>query len=392
MPDDLPVRKPSPARSRWDLPLALLLCGASAALAYAIGSRDKTEGPKKTLVESQAVPKPVAPLPPSAPLARVAEASAVRGARTVVVRFATPVDRPLAELTANYAIEPGVEVEAAALADDARTVTLTTSPMKHGTKYRLVVSNVAETFVTLKETRAAFRYEGTDRVTEGIVALYTFDEGEGDVIHEASPVGTPLDLRIVERGKSAWTSAALVCKDKRYIVSDGFADRIVDACRAAKAVSVELWIKPAKADQYGSPEIILLGWGKKERNFSLSQEGPGFIVRLRTTKSSDEGETFQARKVIGKDLLHVVFTRDVNGNAVLYVDGKSVAAKAIQGDFANWRRGYRLLLGPHDEYKKNWDGEMHLVAIYARALTEDEVKVNHAAGPTGRTPEPKETE
>jgi hypothetical protein len=383
MPDDLLLRKPSPPRSRWDLPIALLLCAASAAFAYALASRGKAKPPPKTVVESE-VDTPATPPPPPAPLARIESVSAVQGRHTVRVRFVTPVDNALAEIAANYTIKPDVTIEAASLGDDRRTVTLTTSELKHGVEYRLVVSNVAEAFVTLKETRAAFRYEGTERVRDGLVAFYTFDEGEGDVIRDVSHVGEPLNLRIAERGKSAWVPGALELKEKRYIASDGFVDKIVDACRASKAVSIELWIKPAKTDQYGSPEIVLIGWRKKDRDLSLSQEGPGIIVRLRTTKSSNEGETLQVKKCIDGKLAHVVFTRDANGNAALYINGQSVHAQAIQGDFANWSRDYRLLACPDDEYKKTWDGQMHLLAIYARALTEEEVRKNHKLGPDGK--------
>jgi hypothetical protein len=96
------------------------------------------------------------------------------------------------------------------------------------------------------------------------------------------------------------------------------------------------------------------------------------------------------KKCIEGKLAHVVFTRDANGNATLYVDGRSVHAQALPGDFSNWSRGYRLLACPDDEYKKTWDGQMHLMAIYARALTEDEVKKNHRLGPDGKGTE-KET-
>lgn len=383
MPDDLPLRKPSPPRSRWDLPIALLLCAASAFFAYALARRGKAKPPQKTIVESE-VDTPAPPPPPPAPLARIESVRAVQGRRTVRVRFVTPVDKALAEIAANYTIKPDVTIEAASLGDDRRTVILTVSGLKHGVDYRLVVSNVAEAFVTLKETRVTFQYEGTDRVRDGLVVLYTFDEGEGDVIRDVSHVGEPLDLRITERGKSAWVPGALELKEKRYIASDGFADKIIDACRASKAISIELWMKPAKSDQYGSPEIVLIGWRKKDRNVSLSQEGPGIIVKLRTTKSSSEGETFQVKKGIEAKLAHVVFTRDANGNAALYVNGQSVQAQAIQGDFSNWSRGYRLLACPDDEYKKTWDGQMHLMAIYARALTEEEVKKNHKLGPDGK--------
>jgi len=392
MSDDLPVRKPSPVRSRFDFPLLLLLCAGSAALTYALVRRGSPEPPSKTVVESDAAARPAKPLPALAPLARIEDVHALRGKPTVVVRFATPVEKAVAELATNYTLEPKAKVESATLGDDGRTVTLQTSPLQHGTEYRLVVSNVSEAFVTLRETRATFRYEDSKRVQNGLVLLYTFEEGGGTVIHDTSDSGEPLNLRIVTMDRTSWKPGAIALRDKRYIASDGFGDKIVSACQASKELSIEAWIQTDDRAQYGSPDIILFGMGKTAANFTLAHEADGFVFRIRTSKSSEEGDTGAIKKTIGTKLTHVVVTRDSHGNARLYVNGEAKLTKVIAGDFSNWNTGYRVFLSTDEQYKKSWNGDLYLAAVYARALSEAEVQQNLTAGPTGIPAPAKEAE
>ena len=42
------------------------------------------------------------------------------------------------------------------------------------------------------------------RVSDGLLALYTFDEGSGSTVHDVSGVGTPLDLTIANTGAVSW--------------------------------------------------------------------------------------------------------------------------------------------------------------------------------------------
>lgn len=64
-------------------------------------------------------------------------------ATSVTVLFSKIVTRASAETVANYAIE-GLEISAAVLSEDEKTVTLTTSEMTDGTQYTLVVNNVED--------------------------------------------------------------------------------------------------------------------------------------------------------------------------------------------------------------------------------------------------------
>ncbi len=79
-------------------------------------------------------------------------------------------------------------------------------------------------------------------------------------------------------------------------------------------------------------------------------------------------------------LTHIVFTRDAAGTAIIFVDGKQVVSKKVGGTFGNWDAKYRLVLANEVTNDRPWLGDMHLVAIYDRALSAKEVQQNFAAG------------
>ena len=107
-----------------------------------------------------------------------------------------------------------------------------------------------------------------------------------------------------------------------------------------------------------------------------------FDVRLRTTVTADSGTpavtTLPGSVTI--DLMHVVYTRDTAGVVRVYVDGVEILTDVRGGDFSNWNINYHFALANEVTRDRPWLGEMHLVAIYNRALTEVEVLQNYQAG------------
>jgi hypothetical protein len=85
--------------------------------------------------------------------------------------------------------------------------------------------------------------------------------------------------------------------------------------------------------------------------------------------------------VLAATLTHVVYTRDASGQATIYLDGLPVSGEQTDGSLDSWDSGYRLLLGNEASGDRPWLGELYLVAIYDRALSEAEVTQNFGAGP-----------
>ena len=90
-----------------------------------------------------------------------------------------------------------------------------------------------------------------------------------------------------------------------------------------------------------------------------------------------------ASGVTGTTLNHVVMTHDAAGNEVIYVNGVSQYSGSRTGDFSNWDATYALALANEVGLGRAWLGDLHLVAIYDRALSAGEVTQNFNAGAGG---------
>jgi len=401
--DDIDTRALTPAqrerRNRtYSVLLAVALCAAFGLVGYTLGRRHRPRR-SKTLVESEMAKPPTAlpatstapapaPAPPAQPQARIEDVEATLAKTQIRVRFATRVDKAAAEMTGSYTIEPDVMVIAAELADDGRTVTLTTSPLEHGTEYHLTVSRLEMAPAVPGDSQATFRYLDTRRVTGGLVALYGFEEAEGDTVHDSSRVGEPLDLKIREPEKTRWVPGGIEIRESTLIHSDGDADKLLRAFRAANAITIEAWLRPANTTQGGPSRIATFSRGPSVRNFTLGQEGANYIVRLRTTERDANGEPLvPTRGGVAQALTHAVYTRNADGKVNLYLNGQFNAMATVPGDFSNWAP-FPFGLANEFDATRTWLGQLHLVALYARALTAEEVEQNWKAGPEGKTPRP----
>jgi len=115
-------------------------------------------------------------------------------------------------------------------------------------------------------------------------------------------------------------------------------------------------------------------------------EGYGHIVDFFTSlpwwRLEPDNDFFETRatSVVDTDLTHVVYTRDGQGKAVLYIDSQPISTRHVAGDPSNWEDGFRLALGNELTGDRPWRGELHRVALYARALDSSEIAHSAQAG------------
>jgi hypothetical protein len=129
------------------------------------------------------------------------------------------------------------------------------------------------------------------------------------------------------------------------------------------------------------------GWinGRGDDSMTMLQ-GYGHIVDLFTAlpwwRLEPDNDFFEAAStyVVDTDLTHVVYTRDRDGKAVLYIDGKPVSTRDVNGDLSSWDSGFRLALGNELTGDRPWQGELYRVALYARVLDSDEIAESAEAG------------
>jgi len=263
------------------------------------------------------------------------------------------------------------------------------------------------------------RARATGRVTDGLCVLYTFGEGSGGTVRDVSGVGKALDLVIEDPGAVAWLEGGgLGVRRPTRIRSGRFADKIIKACRRSNEVSVEAWVQPALTEQGGPSRIVAVARTYTRSNFVLGMgvleqvrnpagtvgSGPCYVARLRTSITPEPPwagqpltELVTAPGTVSRALTHVVFARTADGTIRIVLDGEdrfwaSVAfvqkmfdesLRTKPGDLSAWLGAAHLFLANSPDHPRPWLGDYHLIAVYSRALSLDEIRRNYAAGARG---------
>lgn len=260
--------------------------------------------------------------------------------------------------------------------------------------YTLVVSGLAEPNGLLVSDSAdgSITVVMPQRTTAGLLALYEFHELSGNTVHDSSGVAPPLDLQIHNAGSVLHLpTGGLAVEAPTRICSPGTATKIINGCQSSREITIELWIQSLDDTQTGPARILSLGGNgfPVGSNCVIGQALDQFVSRLRSTTTNQYGmpELRSPGGAFSLDRLHhIVFTRDIAGNQKLYVDGVLVDDQNVAGLFTNWGTDFRLCLAneANDDANGNgrpWIGDLHLVAIYSRALTEPEIIVHRDATP-----------
>ncbi len=229
---------------------------------------------------------------------------------------------------------------------------------------------------------------GSGRVTNGLAAEYRFEEAGGTVVHDVSGLQPALDLSIENTSAVSWGAGTLSIQSPTVLTTGGPATRLTEAVRASGEVTVEAWIVPDSLNQEGPARLVTLSNGATMRNFTLGQglynglPKDSFNMRCRHTSTDLDGEPMVNTGAGGakQGLQHVVYTRTPGGDARIYVDGSVKANTNLAGNFSNWDSGYRFALANELGANRPWLGSFHLVAVYERALSSQEVLQNYQAG------------
>ena len=223
------------------------------------------------------------------------------------------------------------------------------------------------------------------RVTDQLQALYTFEEGEGAAVHDVAGLEATFDLEIVDPQAVRWVEGGLALLRPTVIRSAAPATRLTGLLKATGELTIEAWITPAAAERAGLGRIATLSAGVGERNITLGQAGDGFHVGLRTTTTNPNASdrALTAAATAAERLTHLVCTHEPSGITRLYVDGVQVAERLVGGALDNWAENMPLALGNEpgaESDERAWLGTLHLVALYSRALTPEEIEQNHLFG------------
>ncbi len=249
----------------------------------------------------------------------------------------------------------------------------------------LRLSSLLLLFLLLATSRATEGEDAKDatRVTKGLVAIYDFSDASGDIVRDRAGTNDPVDLRIEDVEKVRRKEGSLEVRGGTIIRSIRPARHLIGRIKKSNSISIEAWVASRKKGQSGPARILTLSADSTHRNFTLGQDGDKWDVRFRTGKTDDNGlpsMSTDSGSLVQRQMTHVVYTRDREGAANIFIDGEEAESKEIEGDLSNWKNNMRLALANEVNGSRAWLGTYHLVAIYSRALRLKEVQRNFAAG------------
>jgi hypothetical protein len=226
------------------------------------------------------------------------------------------------------------------------------------------------------------------RIAADPLALYRFDGADAPKVRDGSAGGL-FDLEVGDPAAVSWTDQGLTLLQPTVIRSAGPATRAISAIKASGAFTIEAWITPDPRNPVEDTpaRIVTISADHQQRNTTLGQDERRFVARVRTsTRRPDDrngiAQDLAFRRTPPEGPLHLVYVCDLSGGAArLYADGVEAAHRSLSGDAASWDDGYALALGNELNGARAWLGSYHLVALYDRALTPEEVAQNFHAGP-----------
>ncbi|WP_158261173.1 MULTISPECIES: DUF1592 domain-containing protein [Pirellulaceae] len=215
--------------------------------------------------------------------------------------------------------------------------------------------------------------------SSGVIAFYDFREAGGDIVHDRTRNDSPLNLTIQSPESVRWTSDGLVVHKSARIVTTQPPHPLIESLRKTGEITIEAWITPHDLQQSGPARIVTFSRDPSNRNFTLGQDKQKYDARLRTKKTDSNGMPSVSTKdgQAKTKRTHIVYTKDKQGLARLYVDGKLAGERKGLGDFSNWDEDMAFALANEFTGDRPWLGTLHSVAIYDRALSADEVIVQY---------------
>lgn len=227
------------------------------------------------------------------------------------------------------------------------------------------------------------------RVTDHLIGLWTFDDGAGTIVNDSAGVAPPVSPVIATPANATWAQGTLTVTAP-VDINTGFAtNRLVEACRDSGEVTLEAWVTSAAADQTGTAQmqpahIVAVTVSNIGNHYlGLGQLGTTWAAQVKTAAAgigAHGGPNLVEGTVSTATPTHLVVTAD-DAHRRFYVDGVMVEDD-LGGSLGFWDPATRTFALAGDPGGRNpWLGTLHLVAMYDRALTADEVATNLRAGP-----------
>ena len=145
---------------------------------------------------------------------------------------------------------------------------------------------------------------------------------------------------------------------------------------AAGEFSVLIDFRADDLEQGGPARIVSLSQDGGSRNFTIGQERSRIVVRLRTTTSGPNGSSPELHTddgVVTGERQSLLYVRRGEESTVYMDEGYTKTIK-VTGNLSSWNYSYPLLLANENRDDRQWDGEIHRVVFYNRAITPGDIE------------------
>ncbi len=250
---------------------------------------------------------------------------------------------------------------------------------------------VTEIDPALQVSRALTLFNGTvaaggNRFEQFTIAKYQFKDLIENTVVDTSGVEPQLNLTttgdITHMG--GWGINIGAGGGKAQATTTASA-KLANRIQATGEYAIEVWAAPANVTQEDA-YIVSYSGGAMARNFTLGQRAYQYEALNRSSTTGANGAPALLTNDDDQDaqasLQHIVVNYDpVNGRRI-YVNGNFTGDLDPRdgGSLADWDDTFSLVFGNETSNNRQWRGVIRFVAIHERALTEEQVQMNFAAG------------
>ena len=226
---------------------------------------------------------------------------------------------------------------------------------------------------------------GGSRYDSNVIALYEFKSGSGNIAVDSSGVAPALNLTL--SGNVNWVGGwGIQIVNGRAQGSTTASKKLSDLIKATGEYSIEAWVAPANVVQEGPARIVSYSAGTTVRNFTLGQTKYNYDFLQRSSTTDGNGNpalsTADADQDLQATLQHVVVTFDPINGRKIYVNGVFTGDvdPVAAGNLTDWDDTFALVLGNEVSGDRQWAGQIRMLAIHNRALTQAQIQQNFDVG------------
>ena len=299
----------------------------------------------------------------------------VRQGREVVIRFDEEVDLQAAEAT----LDSGLPIDRLQPGTDGRSLVV-------------ALAGELETFDTLRldgvrdraqrpnampgvELEIAPPFWPVDR--RGLLFLWDTQDAANEV--EDPETGRFSTSRLTPRGRAFLDRhQAMELAGGLFFADDDSVLRVLAGARRTNELTLEATLTPRDPRTPVMSRIFSFSSGLRSRNFTLGQQSDRLVLRLRTAttgQNADRPQLDVGPLQAGRPT-HVLVTYTA-GRLTAWLDGKkTLESDAVQDGFFHWK-ARPLVFGNEWQAERPWHGTLEAIAIYDRALSEEEALESH---------------